>query len=284
MRKIKKLHPAEFRPIADLITYSPMPSRQLEHLDPFIFLNHHGHQVYPKGNNGLPFGPHPHRGMETVTFILEGDISHKDSGGHESIIEAGGIQWMTAGKGLIHAEVSSEAFKAKGGDLEILQLWINLPAKHKMTTPKYIGLQKADIPVVEMDGGKVSAQLIAGEWNEQKGAIKPLSPIFLSTITMEAGSSFSKPIPKEDNIFLYVVRGKIEVNKNEVEFRNLVEFENQEGEVEVVAMEAATLILGHATPFQEPIVAQGPFVMNSTKEIEEAYRDYQMGKFGVWKG
>src|SRR5690349_21652213 len=124
MRSIKKIHSSEYRPIADLVTYSPMPTRSLEMLDPFLFLNHHGPQVYSPDNDGLPFGPHPHRGMETVTFILDGDIMHKDSGGHESIIREGGIQWMTAGSGLIHAEVSSDEFMDKGGPLEILQLWI----------------------------------------------------------------------------------------------------------------------------------------------------------------
>jgi redox-sensitive bicupin YhaK (pirin superfamily) len=111
-------------------------------LDPFIFLNHHGRQKYLPNNHGLPFGPHPHRGFETVTFILEGDLMHKDSSGASSIITEGGVQWMTAGKGLIHAEISSDVFKAKGGPLELLQLWINLPAKFKMTEPKYTGTAK----------------------------------------------------------------------------------------------------------------------------------------------
>jgi len=125
LRKIKKVHGSEYRPIADLITYSPMPTRSLDMIDPFLFLNHHGFQKCPQNNHGLPFGPHPHRGMETVTFILEGDIMHKDSSGHESVIEAGGVQYMTAGKGLIHTEVSSSEFKKNGGDLEILQLWLS---------------------------------------------------------------------------------------------------------------------------------------------------------------
>ena len=111
MRTIKKIHKAEYRPIADLKTWSPMPTRSLEMIDPFLFLNHHGPQTYTPNNRGLPFGPHPHRGMQTVTFILEGDIMHKDSGGHESVITAGGVQWMVAGRGLIHAEVSSDDFK-----------------------------------------------------------------------------------------------------------------------------------------------------------------------------
>ncbi|MBS9524166.1 pirin family protein [Litoribacter ruber] len=283
MKTIKQIHPGEFRPIADLITYSPMPTQRLQYLDPFLFLNHHGHQTYAKGNNGLPFGPHPHRGMETVTFILEGDISHKDSSGHESVIEAGGVQWMTAGKGLIHAEVSSDQFKKEGGPLEILQLWVNLPAKHKMTAPKYIGLQKEEINTFTYpEDEKVTIQLIAGEWNGEKGAFETLNPIFLSTIHMNEGGKFTKEVPSSENIFFYVVRGTVNVNGTEVGFRNLVEFANQDGTLEVSASEDAVIILGHAKPFMEPIVAQGPFVMNSQQEIMQAYQDYQQGKFGHW--
>jgi quercetin 2,3-dioxygenase len=279
---IKEIHPASYHPIADLITYNPLPSPKLRQIDPFIFLNHHGFQTYPKNNRGLPFGPHPHRGMETVTFILEGDIMHKDSGGHESVIEAGGIQWMTAGKGLIHAEVSSSKFKKEGGDLEILQLWINLPAKLKMTEPRYTGLQKEEITHFSMENGKVNVQLIAGEWDENNGSFETLSPIFLSTIAMEKGGKFTKNVPEGENVFFYIVRGEVKILGEKVPFRNLVEFTNSGGDLSVEASEDALVIFGHAKPFNEPLVAQGPFVMNTQQEIMEAYQDYQMGKFGTW--
>ncbi|MCL6260698.1 pirin family protein [Aquiflexum sp. TKW24L] len=279
---IKEIHPAAYHPIADLITYNPLPSPKLRQIDPFIFLNHHGFQTYPKNNRGLPFGPHPHRGMETVTFILEGDIMHLDSGGHESVIEAGGIQWMTAGSGLIHSEVSSSKFKKEGGDLEILQLWINLPAKLKMTKPRYIGLQKNEINHFDLEGGKVQIQMIAGEWDGNVGSFETLSPIFLSTITMSKEAKFTKDIPVDENIFFYIVRGEVKVLGETIPFRNLVEFTGDGGNMTVEATEDAILILGHAKPFNEPMVAQGPFVMNTQKEIAEAYNDYQEGKFGTW--
>ncbi|MFN3801062.1 pirin family protein [Belliella pelovolcani] len=282
MKTIKRIHPAAYHPIADLITYNPLPSHNLRQIDPFIFLNHHGHQTYPKNNNGLPFGPHPHRGMETVTFILEGDIMHMDSGGHESVIEAGGIQWMTAGSGLIHAEVSSEKFKKEGGDLEILQLWVNLPAKHKMTKPKYIGLQKDEITSFKLDNGKINVQLIAGEWNGNQGSFETISPITLSTIHMSEGSGLTKEIPQEENIFFYIVKGAVQVQGESIPFRNLVEFNNDGESLTVKASEDAIIILGHAKPFNEPMVAQGPFVMNTQQEIMQAYQDYQAGKFGTW--
>lgn len=283
MRTIKNIHKADYHPIADLITYNPLPSPRLRQIDPFIFLNHHGLQTYPRNNNGLPFGPHPHRGMETVTFILEGDIMHKDSGGHESVIQAGGIQWMTAGRGLIHAEVSSSEFKKNGGDLEILQLWLNLPAKYKMTEPRYIGLQKDEITYVELNEGKAKVQLIAGEWNGNQGSFETLSPIFLSTIYLDKGAVIEKTIPSNENIFFYIVRGKVSVLGEQIPFRNLVEFNNDGELLKFEATEDAVVILGHAVPFNEPMVAQGPFVMNTQQEIMEAYRDYQLGKFGSWE-
>src|SRR3982074_730528 len=131
MRTIKAIHKAVYEPIVDLVTYRVMPTDTIamNALDPFIFLNHHGRQEYLPHNHGLPFGPHPHRGFETVTFILAGDLLHRDSAGHESVIGAGGVQWMTAGRGLIHAELSSPLFMQRGGPLEILQLWVNLPSR-----------------------------------------------------------------------------------------------------------------------------------------------------------
>ncbi|MFD2034252.1 pirin family protein [Belliella marina] len=283
MKTIKAIHPASYHPIADLITYNPLPSQNLRQIDPFIFLNHHGFQTYPKNNNGLPFGPHPHRGMETVTFILEGDIMHKDSGGHESVIEKGGIQWMTAGSGLIHAEVSSGKFKKEGGDLEILQLWVNLPSKHKMTKPKYVGLQNEEITRFELDGGKISVQLISGEWNGYRGPLETISPMLMSTLYLKPGSSFTKIIPKEENVFFYVVRGEVQIQGENIPFRNLIEFNNDGDSLTVKASKDSVILLGHAMPFNEALVAHGPFVMNTQQEIMQAYQDYQAGKFGVWE-
>ncbi|MFB9865116.1 pirin family protein [Rufibacter immobilis] len=282
MRTIKKIHKAEYSPIADLVTYSPLPSRSLQQIDPFLFLNHHGHQVYKPNNRGLPFGPHPHRGMETVTFILEGDIMHKDSGGHESVITAGGVQWMTAGRGLIHAEVSSSEFKKTGGPLEILQLWVNLPAKLKMTEPRYEGLQKEDIPSFTLDEGKVTVNLVSGNWEEHTGAFETLSDIMLSTVYFQASGKLTLQVPAEQNLFFYIIKGTLSVNGQEVPFRNLVEFNNDAPELQVEASEDSILLLGHAVPFREPVVAQGPFVMNTEAEIYQAYQDYQQGKFGSW--
>src|ERR1051325_3764465 len=158
-RTVRTQHLAMRDDIGELETRRPLPNERLDQLDPFLFLNHHGPQIYPPNNRGLPFGPHPHRGFETVTFIVEGSLAHKDSGGHESVIHEGGVQWMTAGRGLVHEEVSPREFLQKGGPPEILQLWVNLPARLKMTEPRYVGLQKDAIPGVEQDGARM--QLIS---------------------------------------------------------------------------------------------------------------------------
>lgn len=284
MRTIKQQHRAISAPISDLTTYRALPTQSVEHLDPFLFLNHHGPQHYSPNNRGLPFGPHPHRGFETVTFILAGDIMHQDTGGHESIIEAGGIQWMTAGSGLIHAEISSPAFKRTGGDLEILQLWVNLPAKDKLTEPRYIGLQAPEIPTVTLDEGRIQLHAVSGEWSGTQGAIQSLAAIQLATIDLQAGGQLHLTIPAEHTIFFYTIRGQLRVNGTETSAKQLVEFNYDGDDLHIEALSDAVLLLGHAQPFNEPIVAYGPFVMNTAEEIEQAYQEYRAGKFGTWKG
>ncbi len=282
MKLIKHNHKAVYEPIADLETYRALPTQavSMNQLDPFIFLNHHGWQEYSPNNSGLPFGPHPHRGFETVTFILEGDLVHKDSSGASSVIKSGGVQWMTAGSGLIHAEVSSEEFKKHGGPLEILQLWVNLPAKHKMVKPSYKGLQQNEIPTVKWNGGKIEAQLISGKWDGVDGAISPLTDIHLASIRFQANSSHSFSVEPGKTVFLYVVKGELMINGEKTGMHHLVEF-NQDGKIiEIKSVIDAIILFGHATPFHEPFVAMGPFVMNTQEEIMQAYDDYNQGKFG----
>ena len=276
-KPVLNLHPAMRDDIADLVTRRPVPSRQLNNIGAFLFLNHHGPQAYAPGNRGLPFGPHPHRGFETVTFILEGDLAHRDSGGHESIIHAGGVQWMTAGSGLVHEEVSPEAFKRAGGPMEILQLWVNLPSQLKMTAPRYTGVQKNQIPTIEAEG--VILNLISGNWRGMEGPITSLTGVFMTTLDMKTGGRIVFDGLEGRDVFCYVVRGDVAVNGVDVSHFNLVEF--GEGDlVDIEAVKDSVLLFGHAAPINEPIVAHGPFVMNTVAEIHQAYADYQAGKFG----
>lgn len=282
MRNIKKLHKAEYRPMGDLKTWSPMPTRNLEMIDPFIFLNHHGPQIYEPNNDGLPFGPHPHRGMETVTFIVEGDITHKDTGGHNSVIEAGGVQWMTAGKGLLHSEVSSQKFKNEGGPLEILQLWVNLPKRLKMTEPHYRGLQKDQISVWKNEEDTITAQVVSGNFKGIRGAFDTPTSVNLSVIDFEENAEIELEIPKTENIFFYVISGELEVNEIKVPELHLADFSKNSEILKIKANTNSKLLLGHAEPFNEKVVFGGPFVMNSEEEIKQAYEDYKSGKMGTW--
>ena len=280
MRTVKAQHSAFRDDIGDLSTVRPLPGPDVDQIDPFLFLNHHGPQTYPARNHGLPFGPHPHRGFETVTFILEGELAHLDSGGGESIIRAGGVQWMTAGRGLVHAEVSPESFKQRGGPLEILQLWVNLPARLKMIEPRYIGVQRDDIPAIAVDDGKATVHLVSGTWGDQRGPIDSLTDIHMTFIEMKAGAHITAPVARNRNVFLYIVRGDTTVGGEDASAFHLIELENDSDLVDMTTVSDAVILFGHAEPFGEPVVAHGPFVMNTREEIRQAMVDYQAGKFG----
>lgn len=279
-RTVARLHPAHRDDIGDLITRRPLPGPDLPQADPFLFLNHHGPQTYPPGNRGLPFGPHPHRGFETVTFILEGELSHADSGGGESIIGAGGVQWMTAGSGLIHAELSPEGFKRQGGPLEILQLWVNLPARLKMTTPNYVGLQAPDIPKATLDSGRVTIEAVSGRWFGIEAPIQSLIDIQMAVVRMKAGGRLEAPVAPGRKVFFYAVSGETAVNGTQVPAWTLAALNDDGDAVGIEASSDAVILLGHAEPIGEPIFAHGPFVMNTREEIIQAIQDYQAGRFG----
>ena len=282
LKSIRKQHPAQRDDIGDLVTRRPLPGPGLDQVDPYLFLNHHGPQVYPPGNRGLPFGPHPHRGFETVTFILEGELMHQDTGGHESVIRAGGVQWMTAGRGLVHAELSPDEFKRQGGPLEILQLWVNLPSHLKMTEPRYIGLQRDDIPHVSTFDRLGRVNVIAGQWGGARGPVESLLGHFMSTVELEPGGRVVFTDVLTRSVFLYVVRGTISIDGEEAREHHLVELSPHGDAVEIVARTAAVLLFGHAPAIGEPVVSYGPFVMNTADEIRQAIADYQAGRFGAF--
>ena len=278
LKPVIAIHPAMRDDIGDLVTRRPVPGRGVSHIGAFLFLNHHGPQIYPPHNRGLPFGPHPHRGFETVTFILEGELAHRDSAGHESIIREGGVQWMTAGSGLVHEEVSPEAFKKEGGPMELLQLWINLPSRLKMTQPRYTGLQADKIPAIQKDG--VTLHLVSGEHDGQAGAFDSLTGVFMSWLDMTSGSRIAFDGLTGRDVFVYVAKGEVTINGTEVSGFNLAELGAGDG-IEMAASTDAVILYGHAEPINEPIVSHGPFVMNTEQEIYDAYADYRAGKFTV---
>ena len=278
-RKVKQCHPPHRDDVGDLVTWRPLPGPALPRLGPFLFLNHHGPQVYPPNNRGLPFGPHPHRGFETVSFILAGSLAHADSAGHESVIDAGGVQWMTAGRGIVHSELSPAAFRRDGGPLEALQLWINLPAALKMSPPRYTGLQAADIPTLAAADGKAEIALIAGSRDGVTGPIASLTGIFMSVVTLAAGGEVRFEGLAGRSVFLYVVRGAIAIGGTTVPGFHLAELGDAGDAVAITASADSVLLFGHGAPLDEPVVSYGPFVMNTRAEIEQAIADYQAGRF-----
>jgi redox-sensitive bicupin YhaK (pirin superfamily) len=280
MRNVLRLLPALRDDIGDLATRRPVPAPGVDRLGAFLFLNHHGPQSFAPDNNGLPFGPHPHRGFETVTFILQGALAHRDSAGHESVINAGGVQWMTAGSGLIHEEISPENFKRDGGPLEILQLWINLPARLKMTPPRYLGLQREAIPAIALDAGRTTVKLIAGTLHGKEGPVHSLTGVFMATVEAHSGGRVRFNGLAGRDVFLYVIRGQVRIAGTMLTAFTLAELGAGDA-IEIEATTEAAILFGHADPIDEPVVSHGPFVMSSTDEIRQAYADYHAGRFNA---
>lgn len=285
LRVVEEVHRATPTDYSGLLTYTALPNRNIpmERLDPFLFLNHHGVQKYGPNNEGLPFGPHPHKGFETVTFIVEGELIHKDNTGFESNIKEGGVQWMTAGRGIIHSEQSSEEFKRNGGTVDILQLWVNLPSQLKLSLPNYVGLQKDQVPALSLDSGKVTIHPASGAWEDVKAPIQSLSDVNLATLDFKEGGAWDVSIPNDHAVLFYVIKGQVSVNGEQADAHDLVVFGEGE-QINIHATSNSFILFGHALPTHEPIVAHGPFVMNTMAEINQAFVDYQKGKFGVWKG
>ncbi|SDV46416.1 pirin family protein [Chitinasiproducens palmae] len=277
-RSVKAVHRAQRDDIGSLRTRRALPGPGLRQLDPFLFLNHHGPQHYPPANEGLPFGPHPHRGFETVTFILSGMLAHRDSAGHESVIGQGGVQWMTAGAGLVHAELSPAAFIEQGGDLEILQLWVNLPARLKRVAPRYVGLQGDAIPTVRPAQG-VAIEAVSGDWFGQTGPFSSSTDVRLGLVRFDAGATLDVTLPPDYTVLCHVIDGVIEADGSRAGPADMIEFHFGAPRLRLRAAERARVLLGTAQPLGEPVVSYGPFVMNTREEIEEALADYRAGRF-----
>jgi quercetin 2,3-dioxygenase len=280
-RHVLRKHPALREDIDNLITRRPLPGPGLRSLDPFLALAHHGPQIYPPNNSGLPFGPHPHRGFETVTFIIEGVLAHQDSAGHESVIGSGGVQWMTAGAGLVHAEVSPEIFKRNGGPIEILQLWINLPARLKMVPPAYLGLDAKDIPKLIQDGGRVTIDLVSGKFGDRAGAYRPLTDMAIAVVRLAPGGSVVLTAPAEHEVLLYTISGEVAVADEKIHSHYLAELCRDGDEVMIHSTAGSTVLFAHSPPLGETVVWHGPFVMNTRAEIIQALDDYNAGRLGT---
>jgi len=256
-------------PVHTVLDYQRHPE-----LSPFLLLDHAGPADFAPAAKPRGVGWHPHRGFETVTLVLDGEVDHEDTAGNGGRIGRGDVQWMTAGSGLLHKEMHSDAFTRRGGRFHALQLWVNLPAKSKMTAPRYQTLLASEIPSVD------SVRVIAGEYAGVKGPAQTFTPVNLLDARVHAGRQLRLNLRDGYSAGLYVVSGKTTVNGEAAAEGELVVLDRKGDEVVIDALTDAIVFVMNGAPIDEPVVGYGPFVMNSTREIQQAYADFNAGRLG----
>ncbi|RZT94422.1 hypothetical protein EV681_2841 [Advenella incenata] len=250
-------------------------------LSPFLLLDYAGPADFAPVQHKRGVGQHPHRGFETVTIVYKGEVSHRDSTGQGGTIGPGDVQWMTAGGGILHEEFHSEAFTSQGGALEMVQLWVNLPAKDKMTTPGYQAVLDSDIPVVALPNEAGTVRVIAGEYGQQKGPAHTFTPMHVWDMRIRQGGITEFEVPEGWSTALVVLRGTVLVNGDTVAREaQLVVLDKADRHMAIEANSDAVVLLLCGEPIDEPIVGYGPFVMNSQDQIAQAISDFNSGRFG----
>ena len=261
----------------------PLPSEEIENVDPFILLHHYGPYAISEFNNPFDLGPHPHRGFEPITLLFQGEQFHRDSLGNEMVVKAGDVQWTTAGHGIVHAEAPTKEFVKKGGTLEGIQLWLNLPAKDKLMPPNYQHLEAAQIPKIFSEDQKVQLNVIAGNQKDQTGLIKTQTTVNVFTAVAQENGMLDVDIPQNHQSLIYVLEGTVLVNDTKVlkKGENQMIVFNQDGNsIHFKAKTTSTILILSGEPILEKVTQYGPYVMNTQTEILEAMRDYQQGKMG----
>lgn len=282
-RNVRFLIPAYDIDMGGIPLKQALPTNNVEQVDPFLLL-HHAEFTYtieaPALHQGI--GPHPHRGFSPVTFVVEGEVHHRDSRGNNQVAKKGEVQWMHAGRGIIHSERPSQKLADENGKQEIIQIWINTPAARKMQEPLYQYLPESSIAVFGSDDNLVKNKLVAGNYNGLKGKVKTESELLVIWSNAENGGTQTYAVPELLNAMLYVIRGNLRISGyGKVEEKSLVVFDNSADKVEISAVSDAQFLLLAGAPIAEKVVQQGPFVMNTTTQILEAMRDYRMGKMGI---
>ena len=263
-------------PVRTLFFYQDLGKQ----MSPFLMLDYAGPADFPPTTDRKGVGSHPHRGFETVTIVYEGEVAHKDSTGQGGTIGPGDVQWMTAGSGILHEEFHSEDFAQSGGTLEMVQLWVNLPAKLKMTKPAYQAILDKQIPCVELKDGQGQARIIAGEFDGHQGPAHSFTPMNVIDLKLKKGST-SIPVSEGWNTSLVVLKGAVEAGEGAVaKDAQMLMFSNQGQDIEVNVLEDSIALLLSGEPINEPIVGYGPFVMNTKEEVAQAMQDFNSGSFG----
>lgn len=272
---------------AGFLVHRPFPSPSLDFFDPFLLLDEMGpSDLGPGEAKGAP--DHPHRGFETVTYLLSGAMQHKDSQGNQGKLTPGDVQWMTAGSGVVHSEMPEPSFQKTGGRMHGFQLWVNLPARDKMTRPRYQEIPGSGIPVAKSDDGKVTVRVIAGESLGKHAVIETRTPILYLDCTLQPGASLTQPATADYNTFAFVYGGRGTFGSNSLAARlhEMVVFDRDGATVRMEAGADSPLqaLLIGGVPLNEPVARYGPFVMNTRDEIVQAFADYQTGKLGEIPG
>lgn len=253
----------------------------MQRMNPFIMLDHNSTHTFPPSDKPKGVGVHPHRGFETVTIAYKGKVQHHDSSGGGGIIGEGDIQWMTAASGILHKEYHEEEWSKKGGDFQMVQLWVNLPKKDKMSAPKYQAIRYADINRYDLEYNAGKVEVIAGEYKGTKGSASTFTPINMLNAKLNKGGKAVFEFPAHYNTVLLVLEGNIVINgKDEAPTNHLALMANDGEAFEVEASDQAVVLVLSGEPINEPIAAQGPFVMNTKEELMEAFHDFNNGKFG----
>lgn len=283
MRTVKRIMFAQDLDMGGTPVKQSLPTNQIEQIDPFLLL-HHLHYNFEGGSQQKieGIGPHPHRGFSPVTFIFKGDVHHRDSRGNSAVIHDGGVQWMDAGMGIVHSERPSKQLAEKGGEQEIIQVWINTPQISKMDQPRYQPFQYDELPHLPSDQGEGKLTLVAGTLNQVTGPVKSNTNILavMGSFKAEASSSFN--IPDNMNALIYLLDGEVKIDGyGLIEGLNLIYFNREKGNIKLTAKKDVRFLLLAGEPINEPLAQQGPFVMNNETEILKAMRDYQMGKMGI---
>lgn len=268
-------------PVRTLFSYDTLG----KHISPFLLLDHAGPAEFTPTTERRGVGQHPHRGFETVTIVYDGEVQHRDSTGSGGTIGPGDVQWMTAASGIIHEEFHSEDFARRGGKLEMVQLWVNLPAKDKMADAGYQTILDRDIPFITLPDNAGSLRLIAGEFDGHTGPSRTFTPIDVWDIRLNAGKLLTLDLHEGRNTALVVLRGTVQVNGLELAREGqLALFERDGAQLTLEANGDAVVLLLSGEPIDEPIVGHGPFVMNTEQEIHQAFADFQSGRFGRMQG
>jgi quercetin 2,3-dioxygenase len=252
-----------------------------DHISPFLLLDYAGPAEFAPADKPRGVGTHPHRGFETVTIVYKGEVEHRDSTGKGGIIGPGDVQWMTAAGGILHKEFHSEEFTRKGGTLEMVQLWVNLPAKHKNTAPGYQALLKRDIPSVQLPNRAGMLRVIAGEYEGRHGPARTFTSIDLWDLRLNQGGLALFVLPEGRTVSVVVLKGTVQVNGSAIAHEaQFVLLDRRGGEITLEANSDASLLVLSGEPIEEPVVMTGPFVMNTSDEIRQAMVDFRSGRFG----